>query len=210
MTQAFEFHGRDADLALIRTKLECLGEGAGAVVIVEGGAGMGKSRLLIEVQRMGRSLGVATGSSAAEPDASVVELAALLSALFDGHEPLLDRRELPNLRALPDQRFWLLRQDLQHVLERAALEAPIMISIDDVQWADSGTAAALRTLSTQLAGFPIAWIIAVRPSQGSAELASTLELLKRNGAATISLGPLESGAVAELAVGGGVLRRRPR
>ena len=130
----------------------------------------------------------------------------MLSALFDGHEPLLDRRELPNLRALPDQRFWLL-QDLQQVLERAALEAPIMISIDDVQWADSGTAAALRTLSTQLAGFPIAWVIAVRPSQGSAELVGTLELLKRNGAATVSLGPLESGAVAELAAE--VLRADP-
>ena len=194
----FEIHGRDADVALIRTKLERLGEGAGAVVIVEGGAGMGKSRLLTEVQRMGRSRGVSIGSSAAKPDASVVELAALLAALFDGHEPLLDRRELPDLRALPDQRFWLL-QDLQHVLERAALGAPIMISIDDVHWADSGTAAALRTLSTQLAGFPIAWVVAVRPSQGSAELASTLELLKRNGAATVSLGPLESGAVAELA-----------
>ena len=206
MTHAFEIHGRDADLALIRAKLECLGEGAGAVVIVEGGAGMGKSRLLTEVQRMGRSLGVATGSSAAEPDTSVVELAALLSALFDGHEPLLDRRELPNLRALPDQRFWLL-QDLQQVLERAALEAPIMISIDDVQWADSGTAAALRILSMQLAGFPIAWVIAVRPSQGSAELVSTLELLRRNGAATVSLGPLESGAVAELAAE--VLRADP-
>ena len=77
MTHAFEIHGRDADLALIRAKLECLGEGAGAVVIVEGGAGMGKSRLLTEVQRMGRSLGVATGSSAAEPDTSVVELAAV-------------------------------------------------------------------------------------------------------------------------------------
>ncbi len=206
MTHAFEIHGRDADLALIRTKLECLGEGVGAVVIVEGGAGMGKSRLLTEVQRMGRSLGVAVGSSAAEPDTSVVELAALLSALFDGHEPLLDRRELPNLRALPDQRFWLL-QDLQQVLERAALDAPIMISIDDVQWADSGTAAALRTLSAQLAGLPIAWVIAVRPSQGSAELVSTLELLKRNAAATVFLGPLESGAVAELAAE--VLRAEP-
>jgi predicted ATPase len=197
-THAFEIHGRDADIALIRTKLERLGEGAGAVVIVEGGAGMGKSRLLTEVHRIGRSRGVAVGSSAAESDASVVELAALLSALFDGQEPLLDRRELPNLRALSDQRFWLL-QDLQQVLERAALEAPIMISIDDVQWADSGTAAALRTLSAQLSGFPIAWVIAARPSQGSLELVSTLELLKRNGAATVFLGPLESGAVAELA-----------
>jgi AAA ATPase domain len=144
-THEFEIHRRDADIALIRTKIERPSEGTGAVVIVQGGAGIGESRLLTEAQRTGKSLGIAVGSGAADPGESVVELAVLLSALFDGHATLLDRRELTNLRALTEQRFWVL-QESQHMLERAALEAPIMITIDDVQWADSGTAAALRTV----------------------------------------------------------------
>src|SRR6266581_9188075 len=98
---AREFHGRDAELALIRAELECLSDGAETVLIVEGAAGMGKSRLLAEVSTIARSLGVRVGSSAADPNETVVELAALLAALFDGDEPLLDHGGLATLRAQP-------------------------------------------------------------------------------------------------------------
>src|SRR5580704_9465484 len=113
-----EFHGRDAELALIRRELERLSAGAEAVVVVEGAAGMGKSRLLAEVAAIARSLGVRVGSSAADPGETVVEVAALLAALFDGADPLIDPGELGKLHAQPEQRFWLLR-DLQQLLERA-------------------------------------------------------------------------------------------
>jgi len=92
-----------------------------------------------------------SGRSAADPGETVVELAALLSALFDGAEPLLDPGGLSTLHAQPEQRFWLLR-DLQQLLERAAPESPLLISIDDAHWADGGTVAALRTLPMRLMG----------------------------------------------------------
>ena len=125
-----EFHGRDAELALIRAELERLSDGMEAVVIIEGAAGMGKSRLLAEVSMIARRDGIRVGWSAADPSETVVELAALLAALFDDTDPLLDSGELSTLRAQPEQRFWLLR-DLQQLLERAALESPLMIAIDD-------------------------------------------------------------------------------
>src|SRR5712672_155725 len=115
---AREFHGRDAELALVRGELERLSDGAEAVVVIEGAAGMGKSRLLAEVAAIARSLGVRVGRSAADPSETMVELAALLTALFDGDRPLLDPGELGSLHAEPEQRFWLLR-DLQQLLERA-------------------------------------------------------------------------------------------
>src|ERR1700692_1038933 len=105
---ARELHGRDTELALIRGELERLSEGA---------AGMGKSRLLAEVAAIARSLGIRVGRSAADPSETVVELATLLAALFDGAEPLLDPGGLSGLHAQPEQRFWLLR-DLQQLLER--------------------------------------------------------------------------------------------
>src|SRR3989449_5299683 len=146
---AREFHGRDAELALIRGELERVSAGAEAVVIVEGAAGMGKSRLLAEVSTIADNLGIRVGMSAADPSETVVELATLLAALFDGSEPLLDPAELTTLHARPEQRFWLLR-DLQQLLERAALETPLLISIDDAHWADGGTVAAIRTLPMRL------------------------------------------------------------
>ena len=128
----------------------------------------------------------------------MVELAALLAALFDGAEPLLDPGELSTLHAQPEQRFWLLR-DLQQLLERAALESPLLISIDDAQWADGGTVAAIRTLPMRLMGLPIAWVIALRPPREATPLAYALEQLKHEGARTIVLGPLDDDAVVQLA-----------
>jgi DNA-binding CsgD family transcriptional regulator len=193
-----EFHGRDAELALVRGELDRLSDGAEAVVVVEGAAGMGKSRLLAEVAAIARSLGIRVGRSAADPSETMVELAALLAALFDGTEPLLDPGELTTLHARPEQRFWLLR-DLQQLLERAALEAPLLISIDDSHWADGGTVAALRTLPMRLMGLPIAWVIALRPPREATPLVHALELLKQEGARSIALGPLDDDSVMQLA-----------
>src|SRR5580704_6807229 len=108
---AREFHGRDAELALIRAELERLSDGGAEVgIIVEGAAGMGKSRLLAEVATIARSLGFRVGRSAADPSETVVELATLPAALFDGTQPLLDPDELTTRHARPEQRFWLLRE----------------------------------------------------------------------------------------------------
>jgi DNA-binding CsgD family transcriptional regulator len=197
---AREFHGRNAELALIRGELGRASAGAEAVVIVEGAAGMGKSRLLAEVSTIAHSLGMRVGTSAADPSETVVELATLLAALFDGPEPLLDPSEFSALHALPEQRFWLLR-DLQALLERAALESPVVIAIDDAQWVDSGTIAALRTLPMRLMGLPIAWIIALRHPRDSTPLVHALEQLKQEGARTVVLGPLDDAAVERLATG---------
>src|SRR2546428_6197459 len=193
-----EFQGRDADLALVRSELDRLSGGAEAVIVIEGAAGMGKSRLLEEVAAIARSLGIRVGRSAADPSETVVELATLLAALFDGTEPLLDPGELTTLHAQPEQRFWLLR-DLQQLLEEAALEAPLLISIDDSHWADSGTVAALRTLPMRLMGLPIAWVIALRPPREATPLVHALEQLKQEGARAIALGPLNDDAVVQLA-----------
>jgi len=195
---AREVHGRDAELALIQGELERLSDGVEAVVIVEGAAGMGKSRLLAEVSAIARGLGIRVGSSAAEPGETMVELATLLAALFDGAEPLLGPGELATLHAQPEQRFWLLR-DLQQLLERAALESPLLISIDDAHWADAGTAAAIRTLPMRLTGLPVAWVIAQRPPREATPVVNALERLKQDGARTIVLGPLDDDAVAQLA-----------
>ena len=198
--------GRDAELALIDAALERLSDGVEAVILVEGSAGMGKSRMLAEVAALARTSGIRIGRSAADPSETVVELATLLSALFDGHEPLLDPSGLSTLRVQPEQRFWLLR-DLQQLLERAALESPLLIAIDDAHWADGGTAAALRALPTRLMGLPIAWVIALRPPRQSTPVSHAVEQMKRDGAQTIVLGPLDDEAVVQLAAD--VLGARP-
>ena len=206
-THARELHGREPDLARIREELERLSEGNEVAVIVEGSAGMGKSRLLDEVTVVASNLGIRVGRSAADPSGTMVELAALLDALFVGVDPLLDPERLGSLHAQPEQRFWLLR-DLQQLLEQAALESPLLIAIDDAQWADNGTIAAIRSLAMRLMGVPIAWVIALRPPRETTPLVAMLEQMRQEGdAPTISLGPLDDEAVGRAAAE--MLRAQP-
>jgi len=190
--------GRDAELASIGVQLDRVRSGVGAVVLVEGEPGMGKTRLLAEAVRVAGRLAFRVGAGAAEPGSGVVELAPLMTALFDGSHPLLERSALAELRSLPEQRYWLL-QDLEMLLERAALAGPVVISLDDLQWADSGTAAALLALPVRLADLPVAWVLAFRPNQCSAQVLRAIEHLDHSGAERIVLGPLDDAAVAQVA-----------
>jgi DNA-binding CsgD family transcriptional regulator/DNA-binding Lrp family transcriptional regulator len=190
--------GRDAELAVFGELVDRVRSGSGAVLLVEGEAGMGKSRLIGEGVRMARRLSFPVGIGAAEPSESVAELAPLLRALFDGSEPLLDRAGLSSLHAGPEQRYWRL-QDLQSLLERAAMDRPLLIFLDDLQWVDSGTVAALRALPPRLASLPVGWVLAMRADQGSGQLRSTVEYLADEGADRLVLEPLSQAAVAQMA-----------
>jgi DNA-binding CsgD family transcriptional regulator len=190
--------GRDGELGVLGQHLDRLLSGIGSVVLVEGGAGMGKSRLLSEVGAMARRLSIRVGYGVADPSDIVVQLSVLMEALFEGPSPLLRRAALGNAHASPEQRYWLL-QDLEALLEEAALKGPLLICLDDVQWADSGTAAALRTLPSRLATVPIGWVIALRPGQLSPQIRSAVNLLDSHGAAKIALGPLDQSGVAQMA-----------
>jgi DNA-binding CsgD family transcriptional regulator len=190
--------GRDAELVALGEQFAQVRSGSGSVLLIEGAAGMGKSRLIAECVRMAERLSLPTGIGAAEPSESVAELAPLLRALFDGPEPLLDRAGLSSIDMAPEQRYWRL-QELQSQLERAALDSPLLIFLDDVQWVDSGSAAALRVLPPRLASLPIGWVLAMRPDQGPAHVRSAVEYLAAEGAERLVLEPLQQVAVAQLA-----------
>ncbi|MFC0436422.1 helix-turn-helix transcriptional regulator [Kutzneria buriramensis] len=191
-------HGRDPELTVLRAALSTLRSGTGVVVVIEGSPGIGKSRLLAEAVRLADRLPARVGLGEADPSETVVELAPLLRALFDGAAPLLDRSALPAERGGPEQRYWMV-QDLESLLECAAAESPLVVFLDDLQWADSGTLAALRALPARLTSVPVAWILAARPIQAGSGLADVVDHLTAWGARRITLEPLTSAAVAELA-----------
>ncbi|MDX6579736.1 MAG: hypothetical protein QOJ47_1285, partial [Gaiellales bacterium] len=198
--------GRDAELAVLGELLARVRSGSGAVLLIEGAAGMGKSRLIGEGVSMAHGLSLPVGLGSTEPSESVAELAPLLRALFDGSEPLLDRAGLSSLHSAPEQRYWRL-QDLQSLLERAAMDSPLLILLDDLQWADSGTVAALRALPARLASLPIGWVLAMRPDRGPGPLRSAVEQLADEGAERLVLEPLDDAAVAHVA--SDVMRAEP-
>src|SRR5271156_447998 len=189
--------GRDAPLTVLGDTLDRVRAGdAGAVILLEGTAGRGKTRLLDEAARMASRMDFVVGQGGAEPGEGV-ELAPLMDALFQGDPPPLEPRALRELPSAPEQRYWLL-QELQALLERAALKQPIMLALDDLQWADAGTSAAIRALTSRLSGLPIAWVMALRSPQGSSAISATVRHLDRAGAERIAIGPLGRGAVVQI------------
>jgi DNA-binding CsgD family transcriptional regulator len=190
--------GRDEQLRMITGLLEGVRAGAGGVAIIEGAAGLGKTRLLTQARATAATLGFRTGFGAAEPGHNPVELAVLMEALFGGAESLVARTALGPRDGAREEQFWLLH-DVQTLMERAALRHPLLICLDDVQWADAGCGFALRMLTQWLASLPVAWLIAVRPDQGAPQVRRALGELAAAGAATIRLDPLKATAVAEVA-----------
>ena len=189
--------GRDGELAALREHLTRLRGGAAACWLVEGGPGLGKSRLIEQAVTAALEAGFAVGHGVAEPGDAAVELAVLMDALFEGPEPLLERSALEDAHASREQRYWLL-QDLQALLERSALRQPLLICLDDLQWADSGTRAAIRTLPARLASVPVGWVLAFRPVEADSDLDRAVTELLRNGVGHAVLGRLNRAAVAEV------------
>src|SRR5277367_3793751 len=195
---SYPLRGRDGELALLRDHLARLRGGAGFCWLIEGGPGLGKSRLVQETVSAAQESGFAVGHGVAEPGDAAVELAVLMNALFEGPEPLLERSALGDSHASREQRYWLL-QDIQTLLEQSALRHPILICLDDLQWAEGGTWAAVRALPARLASLPVGWVLAFRPAEAGSDLGRAAAELLRNGADQTVLGRLDQAAVAEMA-----------
>lgn len=187
--------GRDPELRALAETLDAPVHGRGAALLIEGSAGLGKSRLLAEARARAATLRLSVAAGGPAPGRTGVPLGPLLAALFEGDAPLLDRDHLNALREAPD--YWLL-QEVQELLERRAALAPLLVVLDDLHWADEATVAAIGTLITRLAGDPIAWIGAYRPREAPTSLFRTVHQLQTQGARKLVLAPLADAAVRRI------------
>jgi DNA-binding CsgD family transcriptional regulator len=190
--------GRAPEVAAIGARLDEVRSGVGSVIVIEGRAGLGKTRLLEACASMAAERSFRVGRGVAEPHRRAAGLDVLFDALFSGDDPLLARNALSDLHSSPEQGFWLL-QDIQALIEKAALRDPLLICLDDLHWAGDACAAAMRQLPKQLATLPVGWVLAFRPNQGPPLLQSAKEQLEDAGAEMIRLGPLRREAVMEIA-----------
>jgi DNA-binding CsgD family transcriptional regulator/energy-coupling factor transporter ATP-binding protein EcfA2 len=189
---------RQPQVDALRGQLNALGAGRGSVVLVTGPAGSGKTTLLAEAARLAADGGILVFCGGGDPAARAVPLGAILDALVSTDDPPVDPARLHELSQSPDQRFWLLRE-LQESLEKAAHRAPLLVVVDDLQWADAATGSALVTLSRRLATHRIGWLLALRRGELADAAQGAVGRLEAAGASEIRLGPLDETAVAQVA-----------
>jgi DNA-binding NarL/FixJ family response regulator len=194
---AVRLRGRQSQIAALGEQLDAVRAGRGGTVLVTGPGGMGKTALLDAAGHMARERGTRVFRGAGDAAARVIPFGPLFEALVSVPDAPVDPAVLRELSQSPDQRFWLLRE-LQESLERAALRAPLLISVDDVQWADEATLIALGTLTRQLASHGILWLLAARSGELPGPAGAVVSRLAAN-AVRLTLPPLDESAVADVA-----------
>ena len=188
------FVGRQETLSEVRRFLLAARAGTGQCVVIEGPAGIGKSRLLQELATEAGGLGMTTATCGATELDRLAPLSTLLSALQRGG---LDGIDSTTLGGQGNDRFWLVDR-VRELIEAHARTRPLFIAVDDTQWADEFTMMALRTLVPSLSAEPVFWLFALSPLAPLCPAASTIDWLMAEGAHRIELGPLCDSAVAEL------------
>ena len=195
---ASPLRGRDAEVALLRSRLAAASQdGRGRIVVVSGAPGSGKSRLLQEVRTLAGDVGARVVAVVGDPDENVIPHGAVLHAVHSGPDPLLERSVLDRLPPGAEQGWWL-RQELHARLQQVAMQRPVVVCVDDLQYCGHGTLRLLRTLPPQLSADAVVWVLAVRSASSDPAVAATVRTLTEAGADRIDLRPLDGEAVALL------------
>jgi DNA-binding CsgD family transcriptional regulator len=210
---------RDAALERIDQRLGDAVAGDGSLLVLEGPAGIGKTRLVTAAGRRGRELGLqalsARGSelerdfayglvrqlfeapvvAAAPPErAELLAGAAGRSAgLFGVAVPPEDAAD-----ALLDPSFAILH-GLYWLCANLARRSALLLCVDDVHWADQASLRFLNYLARRLEELPIALVAATRPAQSHERSPLLAALTADPSAEVLVVAPLSERAVGELA-----------
>lgn len=190
--------GRENEVGRLNRSLTATAAGQGCVVLIEGSAGLGKSRLLAEEASTARRIGLEVASGRADELHRLSPLAPLLATLHEILPSSRDDEDIETAYALNHDHTRLIDQ-LADVLQDRAGKRPVLISFDDLQWADPVTLQGIQALTHRLSDSPVMWLLGRRRSPSTPELRDVLATLTACGATTVALERLTADAVNELA-----------
>jgi DNA-binding CsgD family transcriptional regulator/tetratricopeptide (TPR) repeat protein len=189
--------GREAELTLLERMLDDASAGRGGVVLVDGEAGIGKTRLIEEVLACASERGATLFTGQAQE----LERARPFGTIFEmfGRDRLHpDPARAPDVatQAGPELQY-RVADDVCALVEGAATRGLVLVAIDDLHWADEGTIAVVRAVARRASPLPLLLMIASRP-QTHSSLGGSIDALVRDGAKHLTLGPLDAHAVLAL------------
>lgn len=223
------FVGRKQERAHLLQAIERARQGAGALLLLAGEAGVGKSRLVGESTGEARRLGlrVLTGHCAdrqgappylptiehiedaarqVSPEAlretlgeNAPEIAKLMPELRMRYADIPEPVELP-----PEQERRYLLRAVSEFVERAARNTPLVLVFEDLHWVDESTLLLIQHMAQRLAEVPVLVLGTYRDTEikpGSPLAAVLPEMLRQRLAEEILLRRLDEEGVASLIQG---------
>jgi DNA-binding CsgD family transcriptional regulator/tetratricopeptide (TPR) repeat protein len=204
--------GRSAEVGRLRSAVRQVAGGTGRTLVVVGEAGIGKTRVVAEGLVDADGLGVRVFAGAADELEQRRPFGVIADCLTTGRSAT-ERGRAAVVRLLGEDtgtgagEGWLgdapqaefrIVEGLVALVEALSVERPIVLVVEDLQWADPSALLVLHRLGRRVGQLPLLLVGTARPVPRSAELEGCLRGLRAAGAAELALGPLDSVAVAQV------------
>jgi DNA-binding CsgD family transcriptional regulator/tetratricopeptide (TPR) repeat protein len=210
---------REDQVAALQALIDAARSGDGRFAVVEGTAGIGKSRLLAEARAIAgsspmRVLAARGGEFEGEFAYGIVRQlfepllasavpdlrAELLSGPAALMEPLFDAKQFAALHDAPAEGSFAVLHGLYWLAANVASHRPTLLLIDDLHWADAPSLRWLLYLTRRLEGVPLLVAAGTRPPEGEGHNPTLVaELIGDPEAVVIRPEPLGRGSIAVLA-----------
>ncbi len=207
--------GRQTSVDAVRTAITDATAGRGALILVEGEAGIGKTQLanaaasMAQTARFAVAWGRARELERHRPFGPVVDALAIAPRSPDPRRAhiaeLLDADGSAEAIAGPGHQFRVVTAVVD-LVEGLAVDCPLLLVLEDVHWGDPSSLLVLRALSARLASLRLAILATFRPVPRPPDLQAFLAEFG-NLAIHERLAPLDQESVVELVTG--LLGRQP-
>jgi DNA-binding CsgD family transcriptional regulator len=210
---------REAQVAALHALTDAAHSGDGRFAVIEGGAGIGKTRLLAEGRAIAGSAGMRVlaargGEFEGEFAYGIVRqlfdpllasvTADLRAELLSGPaaliEPLFGASPLAASHDAPAEGSFAILHGLYWLAANVAFQRPTLLAIDDLHWADTPSVRWLLYLTRRLEGVPLLVAAGTRPPEGEGHNPTLVaELITDPEGAAIRPEPLGRASIAVLA-----------
>jgi DNA-binding CsgD family transcriptional regulator len=204
---------RERELEALRGALDRAAAGEGMLVLIEGPAGVGKT----ELEREARAAAERTGMTALDARGSELERPFAFGVVRQLLESVIgDVRERPELfagAARPAARLFEHEtgsvdgdvgfealHSLYWLVVNLADRGPLLVLVDDCQWADGESLRFLAYLAQRIEGLPVAIVLAGRPPETTESEAAALWSQVASRASAVALYPQQLSPTAATAL----------